>query len=317
MKVWTVLVCFICLVLPCFGFLPPPKVADSSTFSEWQEHQEFFKENGYLWIKNFFSTDQVLLLRNWADEVNEAAESLLALAQATGQSIGHFSQSIPGTLVVVPESRNPLQVCRAEDMLSCYPDLHFFIAGTITSYLHSLLGEPYVLFKDKINFKWPGGGAFLPHQDFPAYDLFGPREHVTAMVCIDPATLENGCLHVAKHWRSTFADDSSIDAESLRKGRAILPYIVGGSAHGSIQPKYHEKIAWLALETSPGDLVLINSYLPHYSEPNQSTLPRRAMFFTHNRLKEGEHRKAYYHAKRQDPENPAFHFATPTKARTK
>ncbi len=281
--------------------------------NEWQKQKKFFQENGYLWIRNFFSKEQVLLLQIWADDINTASRNILTLMQ----NASNLPQAIPGTLIIVPEAKNPMQVCRAEDFLSCYPDLYYFIAGTVSSYIGNLLGEPYVLFKDKINFKWPGGGAFLPHQDFPAYEWFGPREHVTAMVSIDPATLENGCLYVAKDWRKTFANDPSLDAKDLDAGRAILPYVQGGSGHGSIQKEYSDKISWLALETSPCDLVLINSFVPHYSEPNKSKNSRRAMFFTHNRLLDGDHRKAYFHAKRHDPNNPIFHFATPTKARDK
>ena len=122
------------------------------------------------------------------------------------------------------------------------------------------------------------------------------------MVCVDPATLENGCLQVDPNWTG---------------GKNILPYMLGGSSHGSIQPEHSKNIAWLPLETSPRDLVLISSYVPHYSEVNNSSKPRRAMLFTHNRLKEGDHRVAYYYAKRHDPHNPVFHFATPTKARDK
>lgn len=259
------------------------------------EQKAFFQENGYLWIKNFFSPEQVQLLQNWIEDTNTAAQALLKLTHDLG--------NLPAeTLVVVPEAGNPLQVCRAEDLCTSYPDFYHFVMGTINSYIGYLLDEPYVLFKDKINFKWPGGGAFLPHQDFPAYEYFGPREHVTAMVCIDPATLENGCLQIAQNWR---------------EGSTILPYITGGKAHGSIQPEYSANISWLPLETSPGDLVLFNSYIPHYSEVNKSKNPRRALFLTHNRLREGNHRKAYYHAKRHDPLNPAFHFATPTHARDK
>ncbi len=282
--------------------LPPTRL------SEWEKQKAFFQENGYLWIKNFFSPEQVMLLQGWAEEINTAAQSMLSCS---------FPQCIPGTLIIVPEASNPLQACRAEDLLSCYPDLYYFIAGTLTSYISRLLGEPYVLFKDKINFKWPGGGAFPPHQDFPAYEFFGPREHVTAMVCIDTATLENGCLQVAENWRQTFAQEPDLDPSEVELGRAVLPYVVGGKEHGSIQKKYSDKITWIPLETGQGDLVLISSFIPHYSETNHSQNSRRAMFFTHNRLKEGDHRKAYYFAKRQDPLNPAFHFATPTKARDK
>ncbi len=289
----------------------------SSSPEEWEKQKRFFRENGYLWIRHFFSPEQIALLEIWAEQINHEAQTTLLLAQKSGRSLQEIAQNIPGSLIIVPEARDPLQVCRTEDMLTCYPDLLKFIEGTLTFYIGQLMDEPYVLFKDKLNFKWPGGGAFLPHQDFPAYEFFGPREHVTAMVCIDPATLENGCLQVAEHWRETFADHPDIDAEKLKEGRAVFPFVTGGKEHGSIQPQYCAKMKWLPLIASKGDVILISSYIPHYSEPNLSQFPRRAMFFTHNRLLEGEHRKAYYYVKRQDPDNPMFHIGTPTKARGK
>lgn len=276
--------------------------------------REFFHKHGYLWIKNFFSEEQVQLLRKWAERIHKASSSILQLTREDGN---YLSSTVPGSLIIVPEVDNPLQACRAEDMLSCYPDLFHFIEGNITSYLSYLMGEPYTLFKDKLNFKWPGGGAFSPHQDYPAFAPFGPNEHITAMICIDPATLENGCLQVAENWKDTFKDDSSLDLIDLEEGHAIIPYVEGGKKHGSIQERYVEKISWLPLKTSPGDLVLIDSYVPHYSESNHSNSSRRAMFFTLNRLQEGEFRRLYYYTKREDPENPLFHFATPTKARDK
>lgn len=307
----------------CFAESTEEQINTTQSFSfstnadEWQKQREFFQEHGYLWIKNFFSKEQVRLLCAWCDDINTESQSILSLTHNAGKHSQYFSKNIPGSLIVVSEAHDPLQVCRAEDMLSCYPELNAFVSGTVTSYIGRLFNEPYVLFKDKINFKWPGGGAFQPHQDFPAYDLFGPREHVTAMVCIDEATLENGCLHVAQNWKADFTKDETVDQALLKTGKVVLPYIEGGKDHGSIKPEYAKKINWLALEASPGDLVIFTSYLPHYSEPNKSKKARRAMFFTHNRLRDGDHRKAYYHTKRHDPLNPAFHFATPTKARNK
>ena len=285
--------------------------------SHWELQKALFEKDGYLWIRGFYSPEQVMLLRDWSEAVDQASLQLLSLSKQTGISLQGFAQSLPGALIVVPEAKDPLKVCRAEDLLTCYPDLSRFVYGTLATYLGSLLGEPYVLFKDKINFKWPGGGAFPPHQDFPAFEFFGPREHITAMVCVDAATIENGCLYIAKNWKESFVDDSRVDQDALARGFAILPYVVGGSMHGSILPELCEKITWVPIEAEPGDVVFFNSYVPHYSEPNRSSSSRRAMFFTHNRLREGEHKAAYYYTKRADPDNPMFHFGTPTKARTK
>ena len=62
-------------------------------------------------------------------------------------------------------------------------------------------GEPVVLFKDKINFKLPGGAGFAPHQDAPAYVDFGVEHHLTLMAPVDPFTRDNGCLEMSR-WDS-------------------------------------------------------------------------------------------------------------------
>lgn len=249
-----------------------------------------FEDQGFLWVKNFFSDEDVAYIQRMAHQMHEDATQERS------------------DLITVPEASDPRKLCRIEDMLGCYPDLNAFIEEKLTQFIEETMEEPYNTFKDKLNFKWPHGGAFVAHQDFPAFAPFPPKSHVNAMICIDPATLENGCLHIAKNWRKTF-DECASDH--------ILPYVEEGMNHGSIEPRLVKKIDWLPLETSPHDLILFNSFVPHYSEPNHSDKSRRAMFITYNRAAEGEHRIAYYQMKRNDPENPVFHFATPTNARGK
>ena len=235
--------------------------------------------DSFVWTKNFFSKEDVAFL----------------------QTIANRSTKETANLITVPEAKNPALLCRVEDLCTAFPEFHAFLQEKVTLFVDQMMGEPYVFFKDKLNFKWPGGGAFPAHQDYPAYALFGPHQHVTVMISIDPATLENGCLHVANNWQ----------------GETVLPYIEGGPDHGSIVPDVAQSFEWLPLTTSPCDLVLFNSYVPHYSKPNQSQSSRRALFITYNRASEGRWREAYFHAKRTDPDNPLFHFATPTQARSK
>lgn len=280
--------------------------------ASFEEQRAQFKKEGYIWIKQFYSPQQVELLKAWTDEIYDSAKHLLFLSETSGESLQHFAKHLPRSLIVVQELKNPHQICRTEDMLSCFPNLYHFIYGSVTCYLNALLDEPFTLFKDKINFKWPGGGAFLPHQDYPAYANFS-QSHVTAMVCIDPATIENGCLYVARNWKKTLAEDEEIGSVLAEQGVAVLPYLKGGVQHGSIEKKYSDQLEWFPIEAEPGDVIFFDSYLPHYSEENKSNDSRRAMFFTHNPLREGDHRLAYYRAKREDPDNPVFHIGTPTK----
>ena len=146
--------------------------------------KESFDKNGYIWLKGFYSKEQVRLIRAWADLIDQASQELIELSKQSNFSLQYLAKHISGALIVVPEATDPSRACRAEDFLSCYPDLNQFVLGTVTAYISQLQGEPYTIFKDKINFKWPLGGAFPPHQDFPAYEFLGPRQHITAMICI-------------------------------------------------------------------------------------------------------------------------------------
>jgi hypothetical protein len=123
-----------------------------------------------------------------------------------------------------------------------------------------LFGEPAVLFKDKINFKLPGADGFKPHQDVQAgWDAYASL-HITAMVTIDVATPENGCLEIA--------------AGHHKRG------LVG--------------VRWEPLS------VFFDSFTPHRSSPNLSAAPRRVLYITYNRRSEGDHRVQYYADKRKN-----------------
>jgi len=50
----------------------------------------------------------------------------------------------------------------------------------------ALLGEPAVLYKEKINYKLAGGAGYAPHQDAPAYPFIDV--HVSCMVAVDDST---------------------------------------------------------------------------------------------------------------------------------
>ena len=52
-----------------------------------------------------------------------------------------------------------------------------------------------MLYKEKVNYKHPGGAGFAPHQGAPAYRFVD--HHVSCMVPLDPATEASGCLWVA------------------------------------------------------------------------------------------------------------------------
>ena len=90
------------------------------------------------------------------------------------------------------------QLARIENYLPYAAGLDGLFRGPRTlDLLAACCGEPVLLFKDKINFKLPGGAGFGDHQDAPAYVDFGVEHHLTFATPADPFTIENGCLEMA------------------------------------------------------------------------------------------------------------------------
>mmetsp|Transcript_13721 Transcript_13721/g.15766 ORF Transcript_13721/g.15766 Transcript_13721/m.15766 type:complete len:301 (+) Transcript_13721:33-935(+) len=281
-----------------------------------EEHlaaREHFKRHGFVYLKDFFTPEEAEGVRSWVDTLGEKSRAVLKESLASGVSIEKMIEMDEAVPVVVPERVRKDQVCRIEDYVTPalsgpfmqYPD-------KVRDFMSRMFGEDYLLFKEKINFKWPGGGAFPHHQDYPAYDFLAPRTHATAMLTIDAASTENGCLQVAYDWTQSVSDLAEIDQEALKEGMAVLPYYQGGENNGTIKTEYVDKFNWFEVHSKPTELLIFSSFVPHFSLVNESNKSRRAMFLTHNRAAEGTQRKNYYDAKRSDPKNPMFHVATPT-----
>src|SRR5262249_12426780 len=129
----------------------------------------------------------------------------------------------------------------------------------------------------KINYKLPGGAGYAPHQDAPAYRFVDV--HVSCMVAVDDATLDNGCLEVV----------SRAHAELLPTDDA-----------GCIRADVVERLAWEPVEVRAGETLWFHSRTPHRSGPNASPVPRRALYPTYNAASEGDQRAAYYDRKRAE-----------------
>jgi hypothetical protein len=142
-----------------------------------------------------------------------------------------------------------------------------------------LFGELAVLYKEKINYKLPGGAGFAPHQDVSAgWWMYGQSLHISCLVTIDEATVENGCLEIVygQHKRGKLAPD----------WKEIPTDVV-------------KSLDWVTLPTQPGDVCFFDSYVPHRSGPNMTARPRRVLYATYAKLSEGDWRTQYYTDKRK------------------
>ncbi|MEE2750150.1 MAG: phytanoyl-CoA dioxygenase family protein [Myxococcota bacterium] len=224
-----------------------------------EEDRLLWEQQGLLHLPGFFPGAE---LQHWTDE--------LALWPETPGRWMKYFEDIQGAR----------ELCRVENFLHYHGGWKSVIEHPVMSgVLETLFGEPRVLFKEKINFKLPGGSGFGAHQDAPAFATFGQQFHITAMVSIDATTRANGCLEVAygRH----------------REG------LLGMTESQVLTEDVVNDLEWVPLETSPGDLVLFGSYLPHRSGPNTSSSARRAAYLTFNPRRAGSCREKYYEDKRR------------------
>jgi hypothetical protein len=224
--------------------------------------QAFWKANGFIHLEGHLAPEVTDALRRWVAELE-------AWPETPGKWMKWFEDTAAHTR----------QLCRIEDFLPYHAGLSEFLqTGLIADVLEHLLGEPAALFKEKINYKLPGGSGFAAHQDAPAFASFGQHYHITMLVSVDASTVDNGCLEMVHGHHD----------------RTLLPQ----NATSEIDPDVAARLSWTPLPTRPGDLVFFDSYVPHRSQPNRSTSPRRALYVTYNPRSGGSFRDAYFERKR-------------------
>jgi hypothetical protein len=238
----------------------PQKESGASLGTTALEH---FARHGWVASKLFFTAQEIADIARFADE-------LCALPERAG---AHMIYREPSLL-----DPNVRVIQRIENFCPYHEAFDTLIrGGRLQRAVEELLRSPALLFKDKINFKMPGGGGFEAHQDQQAgWSVYAPL-FITAMVSIDHATIDNGCLEMAAGPRRVGLI-----------GREWAPL--------TAQELRPDSLA--AVPTRPGDVLFFDSYAPHASKPNLSARQRRILYLTYNRASDGDRRTRYYEQKR-------------------
>ncbi len=218
--------------------------------------REFFERDGYVVAPGFFTVDEIATVAEWT-------QALAAAPEVSGRHWVYHEASVT--------ERDRMVVQRIENFCPFHPGFSRLIEhSALRRWAEALMGGPVVLFKDKINFKMPGGAGFQPHQDQQAgWARYAPI-FMTAMVSIDRTTLENGCLEIAPR-----------QAGAGLLGREWAPL---EDARLDLRP----------LPTEPGDVVFFDSFVPHASKPNLTDAARRVLYLTFNLAVHGDQRLRYF-----------------------
>lgn len=205
------------------------------------------------------------------DRVKEWTEQVVAWPEEPGRHMVYYEDDL--------RHQGRRVLCRIENFVPFHEGFHELINGAERlSQISQLLGEPAVLFKEKINFKLPGGDGFKWHQDVQAgWDAYGSI-HLTLMISIDESTPENGCLQIAHGYQ----------------GRELL-----GPSWAPLEEQALQNFEIRDCPTQPGDAIFFDSYIPHGSQANQTDQSRRILYLTYGLASEGDHREKYYEEKRR------------------
>lgn len=215
-----------------------------------------FHHDGFVIVESTFSRDEINLLKTWTTELSEMPE------ESGKQWVYHEKSKLD------PE----VNLINRIEYISPFHSGFASLSKALKISAGQLLGETAVLFKEKINFKLPGGDGFKPHQDSQAGWEDYADYFISVMVCIDEATIENGCLQLVKGHQNCglYREWEPLTEEDMKD------------------------MEFIAYPTKPGDLVFFDCYTPHASEPNISNKIRRLYFATYNRLSEGDYLEKYY-----------------------
>ena len=149
--------------------------------------------------------------------------------------------------------------------------------GAVPEVAGQLLGEPALLYKEKINYKTAGGAGFSPHQDKPAYPF-----------------VDTGPLRDDRRRRRD-------DGERLPRGRErrrttrCSPRTSGAASRRASSATFD----WQPVELRAGQTLFFHALTPHRSGPNRSARDRRALYPTYNGRSEGDLRDEYYAERRR------------------
>jgi hypothetical protein len=222
-----------------------------------------FRTRGFAVVPGFLTPPAIIRISAWLDR-------MAATIDGTGPEARYYECSpLTGTDLLV----------RVEHFLGPdNPEITALLVPPKAEHaLAELLGEPAVLFKEKVNYKLPGCRADKLHQDQSAgWNAYGDF-FVTMCVVVDENRRDNAAL--------TFLASGNYQKRLMAPEWQPLT---------QQDPPYEPAGEYALVEAAPGDVIFFDSYVPHGSPPNTSARQRRNIYLTFNVRSAGDQRRRYY-----------------------
>ena len=225
--------------------------------------QETYKNNGFVLLKNYLTKCEANNVVNYINQIQ------------------HWKEEHGKWMIYYEINKDNKKIkSRIENYIEYHQFFKSFTHNKINPIVNFINNNNMVLFKDKINFKEAGGKGFKAHQDFPAWSDFPPTYYSTATLFANNSNSENGCLEFSPY----------------NYNNGLLPYDISKGGH--IDEDISNNLEWQFVETTPRDVVIFDSFVPHKSGPNDSLTERRNVYLTYNMCSEGDYYNSYVSKKR-------------------
>ena len=221
-----------------------------------------YKNDGFLCLTNFFSLKEKTRLKKEISKVEKFSK-----------------KEKKKWMFYYEEKKNNKNVSRIENFLQYNPYLKkIFIGHKMMNILSSLINGKVEIYKEKINFKYPKGDGFKPHQDMQAgWKKINNRKYISLAIAIDKSTKKNGCIEVV----------------SGKHKKGLL-----GKKFKPLPKKLVSIFKWQKINQNLGDVIFFDGYTPHRSKKNLSNRKRRIVYITYCNYFNGNLRKEYFDKKR-------------------
>lgn len=231
--------------------------------------RDSYAQNGYLIRESVFSPEECAQI---AADCEDLTSSIEAEAKGNKKTYGTYVFERDERRTVIKwEKENPDLVHGVEYFVHLSKPMEDWSKDErLVEPCKDIVGEDEIsLFTEKLNLKRKKkGGVVILHQDYPYWTNVTPMAHkvATAMIFVDAADRENGCLEVApgSHRRN--------DYEKIKKE---------GFGKNEIDPDKFDLDSLVPVEVPPGSVVFFGAFLVHRSLPNMSDRDRRALLFSY------------------------------------
>jgi phytanoyl-CoA hydroxylase len=214
---------------------------------------EFWREQGYVLARGVFSADEIAAMASEIDALFARAEEAGRKTEATWGGAWREQAGI-GTAVAEPTTRVD-SIHNVQNHSAVFTRM--LVDPRLTDKAAELIGPNVQLHHTKLHNKPPAVGSPFPmHQDYPYFPHEGDSM-IAAVVHIDDATVENGCLCVVPGSHRLGAIEHHND------GSFFLP----------LEQWPLEKA--IAVPANAGDVLFFGYKMVHGSYVNRSQRPRR------------------------------------------